>query len=98
MPQENIRLGWSGRTEIPYPSCKPSAYSKYVGHLVLEFDADGELLGADGDTLLLDASVEPNAEIVARVAELAGPIGRIKVPRRRFRRLHGRGRQIGLPG
>ena len=60
------------------PVVQAFAYSKYVGHLVLEFDAEGALLGAEGDTILLDASVEPNAEIAARVAELAGPIEELK--------------------
>ena len=62
----------------PVPVVQAYAYSKYVGHLVLEFDADGELLSADGDALLLDASVEPNPEFVARVVELAGPIEELK--------------------
>ena len=60
------------------PIVQAFAYSKYVGHLVLEFDADGALLGAEGDTLVLDASVEPSPDIVARVAELAGPIEELK--------------------
>lgn len=54
------------------------AYSKYVGHLELTFDDDGNLTYASGDTILLDASVEEDAEIVARVAELAGPIEEMK--------------------
>ncbi|MDE0113430.1 MAG: bifunctional metallophosphatase/5'-nucleotidase [Albidovulum sp.] len=60
------------------PVVQAFAYSKYVGHLILEFDAEGALLRAEGDTLVLDASVEPNADIVARVAELAGPIEELK--------------------
>ncbi len=56
------------------PVVQAYAYSKYVGHLELNFDDDGNLTYASGDTILLDASVEEDAEIVARVAELAGPI------------------------
>ncbi|MFT4620423.1 MAG: 5'-nucleotidase/UDP-sugar diphosphatase [Dinoroseobacter sp.] len=60
------------------PVVQAYAYSKYVGHLVLTFDDAGNLLYAGGDTILLDASVEPDAEIAARVAELAGPIEEMK--------------------
>ena len=60
------------------PVVQAYAYSKYVGHFELTFDDDGNLLEAGGDTILLDASVEPDAEIVARVAELAGPIEELK--------------------
>ena len=60
------------------PVVQAYAYSKYVGHLVLNFDDDGNLLDASGDTMLLDASVEEDAEIKARIAELAGPIEEMK--------------------
>ena len=60
------------------PVVQAYAYSKYVGHLVLTFDDAGNVTAATGDTILLDASVEEDAEIVARVAELAGPIEEMK--------------------
>lgn len=60
------------------PVVQAYAYSKYVGHLELNFDDEGNLTYASGDTILLDASVEEDAEIVARVAELAGPIEEMK--------------------
>ncbi|MBM2321047.1 MULTISPECIES: bifunctional metallophosphatase/5'-nucleotidase [Marivita] len=60
------------------PVVQAYAYSKYVGHLELNFDDAGNLTYASGDTILLDASVEEDAEIVARVAELAGPIEEMK--------------------
>ena len=60
------------------PVVQAYAYSKYVGHLVLNFDDAGNLLTAGGDTILLDASVAEDPEIVARVAELAGPIEEMK--------------------
>ena len=56
------------------PIVQAYAYSKYLGHLEVTFDDDGNVVYASGDTMLLDASVEPDAEIAARVAELAGPI------------------------
>jgi 5'-nucleotidase len=54
------------------------AYSKYVGHLKLTFDDAGNVTAAEGDTILLDASVAEDEAIVARVAELAGPIEEMK--------------------
>ncbi|PWJ19302.1 bifunctional metallophosphatase/5'-nucleotidase [Jannaschia seohaensis] len=56
------------------PIVQAGAYSKYLGHLTLVFDADGNVIEATGDTMLLDASVEPDAEVAARVAELVAPI------------------------
>jgi 5'-nucleotidase len=56
------------------PIVQAGAYSKYLGHLTLTFDAEGNVLEATGDTMLLDASVEPDAEVAARVAELVAPI------------------------
>ena len=60
------------------PVVQAYAYSKYVGHLILNFDDAGNVTYAEGDTILLDASVEEDPEIVARVAELAGPIEEMK--------------------
>ncbi len=60
------------------PVVQAYAYSKYVGLLTVTFDDNGEVVSATGDTILLDASVEEDAEIAARVAELAGPIEEMK--------------------
>ncbi len=60
------------------PVVQAYAYSKYVGHLTLTFSDDGKVVDAGGDTILLDASVTPDAAILARVAELAGPIEELK--------------------
>ncbi|MDG4649691.1 5'-nucleotidase C-terminal domain-containing protein [Roseibacterium sp. SDUM158017] len=56
------------------PIVQAYAYSKYLGHLEVTFDDDGNVIYADGNTMLLDASVTPDPEIAARVEELAGPI------------------------
>ena len=56
------------------PVVQAGAYSKYLGHLVLEFDDAGEVVSASGDTILMDASVEPDAGVLARIAEMSGPI------------------------
>jgi 5'-nucleotidase len=50
------------------------ANSKYVGELEVTFDDEGNVTAATGDTILLDNSVEPDAQIAARVQELAAPI------------------------
>ncbi|GAA6182369.1 MULTISPECIES: bifunctional metallophosphatase/5'-nucleotidase [unclassified Shimia] len=60
------------------PVVQAYAYSKYVGHLTLTFDDAGNVTSATGDTILLDASVAEDEAIVARVAELAGPIEEMK--------------------
>lgn len=56
------------------PIVQAYAYSKYLGHLEVTFDDDGNVVYASGDTMVLDASVTPDPEIAARVAELGGPI------------------------
>ena len=60
------------------PVVQAYAYSKYLGHLELVFDDAGQLVYAGGNTILLDASVTPDPDIEARVAELAGPIEELK--------------------
>ncbi len=60
------------------PVVQAYAYSKYLGHLELTFDDAGNLKFADGDTLVLDASVTPDPEIAARVAEMGAPIEELK--------------------
>lgn len=56
------------------PIVQAYAYSKYLGHLEVTFDDDGDVVYASGDTMVLDASVTPDPAIAARVAELGGPI------------------------
>jgi 5'-nucleotidase len=56
------------------PIVQAGAYSKYLGHLTLTFDDDGNVTEATGDAMLLDASVEPDPDVAARVGELAAPI------------------------
>lgn len=63
-------------TEVPVVTAY--AYSKYLGHLVLTFDDAGKLVKAEGQPILLDASVTPDATITARIKELAAPIEELK--------------------
>ena len=60
------------------PIVQAGAYSKHLGDLSLTFAEDGYVAEATGDTVVLDASIEPDAEIEARIAELAGPIETMK--------------------
>lgn len=60
------------------PIVQAGAYSKHLGDLTLVFDAEGYVAEATGDTRILDASIEPDPEIEARIAELAGPIETLK--------------------
>ncbi|WP_434288382.1 bifunctional metallophosphatase/5'-nucleotidase [Celeribacter sp. SCSIO 80788] len=62
--------------EVPVVSAY--AYSKYLGHLVLTFDDAGTLISATGEPILLDATVAEDADIKARITELAGPINELK--------------------
>jgi 5'-nucleotidase/UDP-sugar diphosphatase len=67
-----------GQNGALVPVVQAYAYSKYVGHLVLTFDDAGNLKFAEGDTILLDSSVVPDAEIEARVKEMGAPIEELK--------------------
>ncbi|MBD3785934.1 MAG: 5'-nucleotidase C-terminal domain-containing protein [Sphingomonadales bacterium] len=62
----------------PVPVVSAYAYSKYLGHLVLTFDDAGNLKEASGEPILLDASVKPDPEVLAKVAELAKPLEEIR--------------------
>jgi 5'-nucleotidase / UDP-sugar diphosphatase len=56
------------------PIVSAGAYTRYLGHLELTVDDDGDVLYAGGNTILLDASFEPDALLSERIAELAAPI------------------------
>lgn len=60
------------------PIVQAGAYSKYLGHITLTFDEAGRVSEAVGDTILLDASFVPDPAVLARVAEMAGPIEELK--------------------
>jgi 5'-nucleotidase len=73
------------RAAGPYPTMvgdvpvvQAYAYSKYVGEITLTFDDAGNVTSAMGEPILLDASVEPDAAIAARVAEMGAPIEEMK--------------------
>lgn len=68
----------AGPSGVETPVVQAGSYSKYLGHLRLEFDDDGVVTAASGDTQLLDKSVAPDPDTLARIAELGAPIAELK--------------------
>ncbi len=54
------------------------AYGKYLGELNVTFDDDGNVTETSGDPVLIDATVEEDADVKARVATLAQPLEEIR--------------------
>lgn len=54
------------------------AYGKYLGELSVTFDDAGKLTKATGEPILIDGSVEENAEVLARISDLAKPLDEIR--------------------
>jgi 5'-nucleotidase len=75
----------SDRAKGPYPTMvgntaivQAYAYAKYQGELKVTFDDAGNITEAVGEPILFDASVEEDAGVVARLAELAAPLNEIR--------------------
>lgn len=73
------------RAKGPYPTMvgdtavvQAYAYGKYLGELNVEFDDDGKLTKAVGEPIVIDGTIEENAEVLARVSELAKPLDEIR--------------------
>ncbi|MEM7543949.1 MAG: 5'-nucleotidase C-terminal domain-containing protein [Pseudomonadota bacterium] len=64
----------TGPDGVLVPIVQAYAYSKYVGELVVDFDDQGQVLFAEGDTNLIDASVAKDPAFDALVQELGAPI------------------------
>jgi 5'-nucleotidase/UDP-sugar diphosphatase len=60
------------------PVTQAASYSKYLGEFTVTFDDNGVVKEAKGDPLYLDNSIKPDAAVLARVKELAGPIEELK--------------------
>lgn len=56
------------------PIMQAFAFSRFLGEVELEFGDDGAVIAANGDTVLLDASFEPAADIEALIEPLRAPI------------------------
>ncbi len=63
---------------VEIPVATAYAYGKYLGHLTLTWDDKGKLIKAEGQPILLDHSVTPDAKIAARVTEMGQPIEELK--------------------
>ena len=75
----------SDRAAGPYPDVvngvaivQAYAYGKYLGELYVTFDDAGNVTEASGEPILIDGTVEEDADALARVAELAGPLDEIR--------------------
>jgi len=71
--------------EGPYPTMvgktaivQAYAYGKFLGELNVVFDDAGEIVTATGEPLIMDAMVAEDAPTVARIAELAVPLEKIR--------------------
>lgn len=60
------------------PIVQAGAYSKYLGHLVLTFDEEGNVTAAAGDTVLLDNTITPDEDILNRIKEMGAPIAELR--------------------
>jgi 5'-nucleotidase len=69
----------------PYPTMvgdtavvQAYAYGRYLGELNVTFDDDGKLVKAEGEPIVIDASITENPKILERIAELAAPLDGIR--------------------
>lgn len=60
------------------PIVQAYAYSKYLGELAVVWDDAGNVTSASGAPMLLDASVTPDATLVARIKEMGAPLEALK--------------------
>jgi 5'-nucleotidase/UDP-sugar diphosphatase len=63
---------------VDVPIVQAYAYSKFLGEVKVTFDDDGNVISAEGEPHLLDASVTPDEGFAARVKELGAPIEELK--------------------
>lgn len=56
------------------PVVQAYAYGKYLGELNVTWDDDGNIVSAEGEPILLDASIEQDPETLEWLAELRKPI------------------------
>lgn len=63
---------------VDVPIVQAASNGKYLGEIKITWDDDGKVTSAAGDPMLLDASVTPDEEFVAKLAELGGPLESLK--------------------
>ncbi|TRD14637.1 bifunctional metallophosphatase/5'-nucleotidase [Palleronia caenipelagi] len=81
----NTLLGDMEGAEGPYPTMvgdtaivQAYAYGKYLGELSVTFDDDGKITEATGAPVLIDAGIEEDSDVLARVTEAAQPLEEIR--------------------
>ncbi|MCA1243518.1 5'-nucleotidase/apyrase family protein [Stappia stellulata] len=60
------------------PIVQAYAYGKFLGEIEVVFDDGGNVVSANGNPVLLDASVAADKAVAARVAELGKPLEELK--------------------
>ena len=83
---DNALLSNSNKRAVgPYPTVvngvqiiQAYAYGKYLGELNVVFDSAGNVISAEGEPILIDSSVDEDAQIVARLDILEKPINKLK--------------------
>ncbi|MFN3274890.1 MAG: bifunctional metallophosphatase/5'-nucleotidase [Paracoccus sp. (in: a-proteobacteria)] len=68
----------SGPDGREVPVVQAYAYGKYLGHVTLTFDDEGNVTSASGQPILLDNAVPEDETIAARVAEMVEPIDELR--------------------
>jgi len=75
----------SDRAAGPYPTMinktaivQAYAYGKFLGELSVSFDDAGEIITAEGEPIIMDAWVEEDKDVVARLSQLARPLEEIR--------------------
>ncbi|TYC51264.1 multifunctional 2',3'-cyclic-nucleotide 2'-phosphodiesterase/5'-nucleotidase/3'-nucleotidase [Rhodobacterales bacterium] len=63
---------------VDVPIVQAYAYGKFLGEVDVTWDDDGNVIKAEGEPILLDASVTPDEDVSRRVAELGAPIEELK--------------------
>ncbi|ODT78358.1 MAG: multifunctional 2',3'-cyclic-nucleotide 2'-phosphodiesterase/5'-nucleotidase/3'-nucleotidase [Pelagibacterium sp. SCN 64-44] len=59
---------------VEVPVVQANQYGKYLGDIAITWDDDGNVISAEGEPYLIDASVEGNEDFKSQLATLLGPI------------------------
>jgi 5'-nucleotidase len=63
---------------VEVPIVQAGEYGKYLGEVTITWNDEGQVVSAEGEPLLLDASITADEGFVAKVAELSGPLEDLK--------------------
>src|SRR5690606_16364001 len=59
---------------VEVPVVQANQYGKYLGDIAITWDDEGNVVKAEGEPFLIDATVTGNEDFKTQLAELAGPI------------------------